>query len=113
MGVVARVRHGKLTSIEDQHGDDLTQLQERVDGIESKLDYLENQSWRSNIRIDGVTESPGETWTERVCTEIFANSLGLTSLSIERAHRTGPKVHGKPRGIIVKFLSFKDRKSVL
>lgn len=87
----------------------------RVDTIERKFNYLENQSRRSNVRIDGVPEKAGETWeqTEAERKKIFTNKLGLDSVTIERAHRTGKKQEGNPRSIVVKLLSYKDRESIL
>ena len=45
--------------------------------IENGIDYVENQTRRNNLRIDGVTESPGETWadTEAAVRKTFATSL--------------------------------------
>ena len=34
-------------------------------------------------------------------------------INIERAHRTGTKINGKKRAIIVKFLNYKDKGAVL
>ena len=34
-------------------------------------------------------------------------------ITIERAHRTGSKINGKKRPIIVKFLNYKDKDAVL
>lgn len=50
--------------------------------------------------------------TEDHCHKLFTE-LGLVNLQIERAHRTGPQKSGQPRTIIVKMLSYKDRKRIL
>ena len=91
--------------------------------IESGLDYVENQTRRNNLRIDGVTESPGETWadTEAAVRKTFATSLKFSErqandIRIERAHRTGGDNHnhsGKPKTVVVKFESYKDRDTVM
>lgn len=67
------------------------------------------------MRIDGLPESISETWetTEQVCVDFFASKLDLLAVKIERAHRTGVSTNGKPRTIVVKLLSFKDRESIL
>ena len=86
--------------------------------IEDGIDYIENQTRRNNLRIDGVIESPAETWadTEAAVRKTFATSLKLSErhandIRIERAHRTGES--GKPKTVVVKFESYKDRDTVL
>ena len=76
---------------------------------------------RNNLRIDGVIESPAETWadTEAAVRKTFATSLKLSErhakdIRIERAHRTGGDNHSdKPKTVIVKFESYKDRDTVM
>ena len=90
---------------------------------ENGLDYVENQTRRNNLRIDGVTESPGETWADKEAAvrKTFATSLKFSErqandIRIERAHRTGGDNHnhsGKPKTVVVKFESYKDRDTVM
>ena len=57
-----------------------------------KVIYLENQSRRNSIRIEGVAEESGETRenTEIKVKEMLAQKLQMKTLPlIERAHRTG------------------------
>lgn len=89
-----------------------------------KLDYLENQSRRNNLRFDGIDEDRNETWEQ---TELKVRSTLMTKLSlsqqeaesikIERAHRTGrarTNANGSSgRSVIAKFSSFKDRSRIL
>ena len=36
--------------------------------IENDIDYVENQTRRNNLRIDGVMESPAESWADtKIC----------------------------------------------
>ena len=61
---------------------------------EDKMGYLENQSRRNNIRIDGITEEGNETWleTETRAKQVLKEKLNLEcEPEIERAHRVGPK----------------------
>ena len=69
-----------------------------------KLDYLEGQSRRNNLIIDGIEETPGETW---------ADSEAM--IEVERAHRAGKPVSrgNRPRPIVVKFVKYKDRSMIL
>ena len=61
-----------------------------------KIEYLENQSRRSNIRIDGIREEEAETWdnTETKVKEILKEKLNLDEEpDIERAHRVGRRAN--------------------
>lgn len=83
------------------------------------MDYIENQSLRNNIIIDGVDESPNEKWTETE--EKFRSLLSEKMkidhqhMEIERARRSGKPVSmgNKPRPIAVKLLRHKDKLSIL
>ena len=47
---------------------------------EGKLKYLENQSRRNNVRIDGIPEEDNETWlnTETQANEVLQEKLQLS-----------------------------------
>ena len=88
------------------------------------IDYLENQSRRCNLRIDGLKEESNESWeeTEKQFREMLTNRIDMSeaevsNIDIERIHRTGPSKSqshsGKPRQIVAKFTRFKDRELVL
>ena len=87
--------------------------------LDRSADYLENQSRRHNLSFTGIKESPKETWasSENKVHSIISTNLNLdaNSMAIERAHRTGkPDTNGKGhRPIIVTFLNYKDRATVL
>ena len=82
-----------------------------------KMEYLEGQTRRNNLVIDGVAESPGETWadTEEKIKKILTEKLQLQhKVEVERAHRTGKPGGGdRPRPVVVKLLRFKDREAIL
>lgn len=83
-----------------------------------QLDYLENQSRRSNLRIDGIPEKPKENWgqTEDLVLSFTKDTLGIALQpdAIERAHRTGTTSDKKAhRSIVVRFSHFKRRDEVL
>ena len=88
--------------------------------LESKADYLENQSRRNNLIFDGLKESFCEKWedTEKHVRKCIFEKLNLdaSALAIERAHRVGKldykEERQRPRPIVVKFLNFKDRELV-
>ena len=91
----------------------IEQMSADVKKMDDTTDYLENQSRRNNLRIDGVKERGGDMWemTEEALRRTFENDLKMPteqerSLAIERAHRTGGKAD-RDRTIVVKFVSFK------
>lgn len=89
---------------------------EELNGIMSKLDYMENQSRRNNILVDGIADEWGENReaSENKIKTMQEKNLGMNSkiMDIECAHRVGQFLqHGRPRPIIVK--RFKDRQSIL
>ena len=73
-------------------GKKLREVQAQVDFNCHKIEYLENQSRRNNIRIDGIPEEPDETWEdpESKAKVALESKLNLPfKVEIERAHRTG------------------------
>lgn len=87
-----------------------------------KLDYIENQSRRLNLRFEGIVESPRVDWngTERKVTSFITEKLNLPHPSIERAHRIGKFIstsysntNPKPRTVVVKFTSYNEKEAVL
>ena len=66
--------------------------------------------------MDGVTVRKGKTWEqcEEEIRNIFKEKLGLESIEIERAHRSkGKTSNNKPRTVVCKLLSYKQKKTVL
>ena len=70
--------------------------------------------------VDGIAESPHETWTESEdkVKEMINEKLEMDhrKIEVECAHRTGKPTTGpgdRPRTILVMFLRFKDKVSVL
>ena len=112
----------KVKKLEERCENMETELQEfhnnqiDPDYIYNKLVDLEDRSRRCNLRIDGVTEKKGETWEqcEEEIQNIFKENLGLENINIERAHRSkGKTSSNKPRTIVCKLLSYKQKKEVL
>ena len=84
--------------------------------LQEKIVDLENRSRRNNLRVDGITEHANETWQvcEEKIKELLKNKLKLKEdIKIERAHRTGKGIEGKPRTIVFKLLSYKDKSLIL
>ena len=99
----------------------LAKLMEDIKRVDDAADYMENQSRRNNLRVDGIKEKPGETWqeTETALRQVVRRELKLPAdqvgaLQIERAHRTGgPTTTQREWTIVVKFASFKDRNTII
>ena len=85
-----------------------------------KATYLENQSHRNNVCIEGIVEESAESWesTEGKEKEMFTEKLQMDSPpAIERAHQTGkdkkPDGTPKPRTVLCKFYNWKEREAAL
>lgn len=91
-----------------------------ISDIVTQVDFLENQSRRNNVIIDGLSqENAFESWSdsEKKIREFMSTMLKIDSKSIEieRAHRIGnlKQNAGRPRPIVVKFLRYKDKELIL
>ena len=85
--------------------------------VTAKLDYLENQSRRSNVIIDGIPDVKSESWSdaEIKVKNVFTDHLKINPklIEIERAHRVGKyDPTGRPRSIVAKLLRFKDKEEI-
>ena len=103
----------------------LNEAYEKVDKIVSDIDaqqlkteYLENQSRRNDIRVNGIEASEKETWqdSEEKVKMPDREKLGM-DITIERAHRVekrGGKAKKKgPRTIVCRLRDWKQREEVL
>ena len=100
--------------------EEITKLQTLGAKQLEKATYLENQSRRNNVRIEGIVEEPRESWesTEGKVKEMLTEKLQMESPpAIERAHRTGkdkkPDGTPKPRTIVCKLYDWKEREAIL
>lgn len=77
------------------------------------MDYLEGQSRRNNIVIDGIQETANENWSEseEKVRKLISEKLQLDHrcIEMERAHQAGKPVinRERPRPIVVKFIKFR------
>ena len=83
------------------------------------LEYMENQSRRNNIRVNGIPESSRETWeeAEEKVKDAVKTKLGI-DIDIERAHRVERKHRqgkesSQPRTIVCRLRDWKQREQVL
>ena len=84
--------------------------------LSTRIDYLEDQSRRNNLRFEGLPEENQENWEQTTVKvqNLIRNNLGITdTIQIERAHRTRNTNSPKPRTVVAKFLNFQDRNNIL
>ena len=99
--------------------EDIKLIEQKNQLLEEKISELEDRSRQNNLRLSGFTEKAegAETWeeSENLTRDFIEENLEMESkdLTIERAHRTGSKLNGKKRPIIVKFLIIKGKDAVL
>lgn len=87
-----------------------------ADEVSDKLVELEDRSRRNNLRIDGIEESPDETWEtcENKIKDVIKEKLDIeTDVELDRCHRMGKKRGNRPRTLICRFTKFKDKQCVL
>lgn len=75
--------------------------------LDNRDDKLEQYTRRNNFRIFGVIENAKED-VEAVVRNMLKKKLNLDfqQYAIERTHRTGKRMNGKPRAIIVRMANF-------
>ena len=90
-------------------------MEDKHQMVLDKLSALESHSRHNNLIFEGVPESPDEdeVESERLVKNIFKDNLKVEQvIKLDTVHRIGPKTEDKPRPIIAKFSTPKDRKSV-
>ena len=80
--------------------------------LKKRLEKIETQSRRENLRLYGLGERPEERVEERVIEFFGQKGFYFDSRTFERVHRLGPKRDGFTRPIIMKFAHYKDRDDV-
>lgn len=95
--------------------DSMTQMQQKLASLEDKVDDFENRSRRNNLIIYGLKEPPRETpqMLQDNINEILENKLGIRAITVERCHRLGRIVENKDRPVILKFIDYREKMSVL
>lgn len=96
-------------------------LEKEVRNLKQHTEDLENRNRRNNLRIYGLPESlEGDDPVSSFTTFLpkLLDMPSTTSLSIQRAHRLGPRPSlstspVRQRGVIILFLKFTDLLSVL
>ena len=101
---------------------DVQALKDELGRQDGKMEYLENQSRRNNIRVNGIPEETDETWddVERKVKVLVKERFGVDNIELERAHRVESRkkaprgaVGNKPRTIVAKLRDWKQRELIL
>ena len=98
-------------SVINQHETIINDCKEKIKELEDALDDQLNRSMRNNIVLKGVPEDDREDWeaTKSKVTDILVKLSGDSSASvrgeIDRAHRGGARIPGKPRHIYANLSS--------
>ena len=99
--------------------EDINLIEQKHQQLEEKISELEDRSKLNNLRFSGFTEKAEGAETceesENLIGDFIEENLEMESkdITIERARRTGSKINGKKRPIIVKFLNHKDKDAIL
>ena len=103
----------------------IEEIQNDLDHQEEQMEYLDNQSRRNNVRVDGIPEEDNETWqeTEANVKQVLKDELNLASApDTERAHRVGKSSPrpasvqnsaSRPRTIVCRLRDWKERETIL
>ena len=109
--------HAKLEDVNKE----LDKISKDLASHSQKMEYLENQSRRNNIRVNGIPESDNETWedAEAKVKRAIKENLDL-DVDIERARRverrkakSGQANQNQPRTIVCRLRDWKQREQVL
>ena len=100
-------------AVTDALSQNKVKLDERVALLESDLEECQQYSRRTNILIHGVEEKRDED-TDKIAHELVTERLGVPVIDrdIARSHRLGRKTDGTSRPIIVRLLSYRQKKSI-
>ena len=93
---------------------ELCKLREEIKRHDIAANKNERFSRRNNIRLVGVAEPSANDREDCIVAaeEMLRRHFGITN-KVERAHRDGRKQDGKPRHILIKLLSYRDKVQVM
>lgn len=97
-----------------KQGDDSICVSEIKEDLIQKLSALEDDYRRNNITISGLEENGSELLeeTETKVTQLLNTKMDIHDVAIDFARRVGKRSSGKPRLIICKLSSFKDKQKI-
>lgn len=100
------------TKLEEKMAKRNVYVDTKLEQLNHATDELEQHNRIENLRIFGIEEKKEEN-TDLLVHEVAKKiNVVLQPTSISRSHRVGPIATGKTRAIIVKFVSYADRKKM-
>ena len=93
---------------------EIAELQLEVQRNKAASNKSERFSRRNNVRLVGIPEAPqGQREDPVSMVEEILQSKFKVKTKVERAHRDGKKVDGRPRHILLKFLSYREKVDIM
>ena len=93
---------------------EITELRLEVQRNKAAVNKSERFSRRNNVRLVGIPEAPqGQREDPVTMVEEILHSQFKVKTKVERAHRDGKKVDGRPRHILLKFLSYREKVDIM
>ena len=90
----------------------MAQMEGKILKLEQTADDCEQYSRRNSIRITGITESSNEETDKLVLHMAYDLDVQLNLADIDRTHRVGRIREGHKRAILVKFSTYRARRSL-
>ena len=88
--------------------DRITTIDKQLADHSERLNKLERFSRRNNIRVIGLPHNKDEDYLS-LTKNLLRDKLNLNDVKIERAHRDGPKIPGKPQHLLFKLNCYQDK----
>ena len=88
-------------------------LKKKLDDLEERADYLDDQRRQVNLRFSGIPEDEGENWqqTQIKVSKIIQQRLNISPV-FDRVYRVGKPSSQRPREVITRFSKIADRDAV-
>ena len=86
-------------------------LREELAETRAQLNGLEQYSRRLCLDVSGIPETPNEDTDRLVMDTARLAGVDITRTDIDRSHRVGTAKAGKPRTLIVRFVSYAKREA--
>ena len=93
---------------------EITQLKSKLELHAMAANKNERFSRRNNVRVIGIPEAQEGEREDciKIAEDILQKKFNINS-KVERAHRDGRRYEGKPRHILIKLLSYRDKVDVM
>ena len=88
-------------------------IKKKLEVLEDRVDYLDDQRRQINLRFSGIQENEGENWqqTQNKVSKIIQQRMNITPI-FDRVYRVGKPSAQRPRDVITRFSKIADRDAV-